>query len=364
MPTQGQTRASPSRDGALDAFRGLVVLAMLLVNLQGSHAQAYAPLAHAAWHGLTLADLVFPFFLLVVGLSVPLALDRPGPRPAWAPILRRTALLVLIGVALNWLLQPALPLAELRLTGVLQRIGLVYLACAAAALLWRGALAPLRAAVALMVLHAALLLMPAPGEALASMEPGLGLSGWADRELLPGRAHRGTHDPEGVLSTLSAIATGLLGVAAARFQATGGSAKRLASVGAGAVLLGLALTPLLPLNKSLWTASFALVSAGLGLLCLLGLRAVWERVARQAWARGAVLLGRTALTLYVLHMLLIALLVRQAPDGRRLWTHGFEALAATDLPAPTASLLFAILASALCAAAMPPLRRRGWLLRA
>lgn len=358
------------RDGALDALRGLVVLGMLLVNLQGSFTAAYPILVHAAWDGVTIADLVFPFFLVVVGLSAALAIDPAAP-PATAALLRRVAVLLLVGIGLNWLLQPALPLADLRLTGVLQRIALVYLVCALVAGTSRGPAAALLAATALLVLHGALLLLvPAPGEVAASLAPGAGIAGWADQAWLPGRAHRGTYDPEGVLSTLSAMATGLLGVAAVRLLSAGPVPRRTRPPGP-ALLLALAAlaagalaTLILPLNKTLWTPSFALVTGAGGILCWLGLRRIWSRIGDQGWARAAVVLGRTALTLYVVHMLLIALLIRPLPDGTRLWAWLFQRLTDTGMPGAPAALLFAVAATALCAAAMPALLRRGWLLRA
>jgi predicted acyltransferase len=172
---------------------------------------------HAEWHGMTAADLVFPFFLLVVGLAIPLALDRPGAAPTWGKLLRRAALLIAIGIALNWLIRPS-ALEDLRLTGVLQRIGVVYLACAAVAMLSRGYRVALIGATGLLVAHGVcLLVIAAPGAAAPSLAPGLGLSGWLDQVALPGRVLRKTYDPEGVLSTLSAIASGLIGLATMRW---------------------------------------------------------------------------------------------------------------------------------------------------
>lgn len=359
----------PGRDTALDAFRGLAVVGMVLVNLQGSFTDGFALLAHAPWHGLTLADLVFPFFLLAVGLATPLALDRPDGGPSAWVILRRGLLLIAIGILLNWLLRPTLDLEALRLTGVLQRIGLVYLACAVAVRLSPGATLPLMAAIAILALHTLiLLLVPAPGASTVSLLPGEGISGWLDQVALPGRVLRGTYDPEGVLSTFPAIATGLIGVAVGRRLGMAGSGGRAALRVLGAsslvfLVAGLALTPWLPANKALWTASFALVTAGLGLGCLLVLRWIWPRAGDQAWARGMVLLGRTALTLYVLHMLLIAVLVRSLPDGTRLWDALYGAVLRTGLPGDWASLLFALIASGLCFGLMPLLARRRWLLR-
>lgn len=357
-----------ARDESLDALRGLTVFGMGFVNLQGAPQHSFAPFVHAEWHGLTAADLVFPFFLLVVGLAIPLAVDRTVGAPRWSRIWRRALLLTAIGIALNWLIRPS-ALDDLRLTGVLQRIGVVYLACAALALLrpgWR--LAALTAA-ALLVLHAlTLIFVGAPGGIAPGIEPGQGISGWLDRVALPGRALRGTYDPEGVLSTLSAVASGLIGVATMRWlhsrSARSPSNMQIANVGAAVFALGVAVITVLPANKPLWTPSFALVTAGFGLLTWALLRSLWAGIGGSTPARGAVLLGQTALTLYVVQLLLIAVLVRKLPSGERIWDAGYSALAASGLAPAWASLLFALLGSALCVALMPPLKRRGWLLRA
>jgi predicted acyltransferase len=357
------------RDDTLDALRGLTVFGMGFVNLQGAAALAFAPFVHAEWHGMTAADLVFPFFLLVVGLAIPLALDRPGAAPTWGKLLRRAALLIAIGIALNWLIRPS-ALEDLRLTGVLQRIGVVYLACAAVAMLSRGYRVALIGATGLLVAHGVcLLVIAAPGAAAPSLAPGLGLSGWLDQVALPGRVLRKTYDPEGVLSTLSAIASGLIGVATMRWlnraEAPPTNRTREIAIIAGGLLVAGALSMLwLPLNKPLWTPSFALVTAGLGLASWAVLRAAWPLLESSLPARGLVVLGKTALTLYVLQLVLIAVLVRKLPDGERLWDAGFHALTHAGMSPPWASLVFAAIGSAICVAPMAALLKRGWLIRA
>ncbi len=352
------------RDDSLDALRGLTVLGMGLVNLQGSAAASFPAFVHADWHGLTPADLVFPFFLVVVGLAIPLAHDRESSSTG-SRILRRTVLLMLIGIALTWLIRPSV-FSDLRLTGVLQRIALVYLVCAAVAIARPGfRLAALTAAV-LLAAHAVLLFLPAPGSTTISLAPGGGLAGWLDQVALPGRALRGTYDPEGVLSTLSAIASGLIGVATARWLAArrGGTGLELGIVAAALAIAGIAVAFSIPLNKALWTPSFALVTAGLALGSWALLRGLWPHVRRSSLARGVAFLGRTALTLYVLQLLVIAVLVRKLSDGVRIWEHGFHGLEAVGLSPSWASLGFAVLASAICIALLAPLARRGWMLRA
>lgn len=357
------TAATP-RDPSLDSLRGSDVALMILVNVQGSHDDAFALLKHAAWDGFTLADFVFPLFLLIVGLSVPLAFDRPGARTGWTRILRRTVLLFAIGVGLGWLIRPTLDPDMIRWTGVLQRIAIVYLACATVALARRGpGLAALLALVLLAAHSAALLHVGAPGDS-PSLAPGAGISGWLDQNFIPGRVLRESWDPEGWLSTLSAVANGLIGVATMRWiRARSPGNAALGALGAALLAAGLLASLQLPINKNLWTASFALLTSGLGLLLWAGLRQIWPAIGRSALARWSVMLGQTALTFYIVHTLLLAVIVRKLPDGETLWAWLYHRLTGLGLTAPVASLLFALIATALCCAIMPWLQRRGWILK-
>lgn len=349
------------RDGPLDFLRGVDVMLMLLVNFQV--AAAPAMLRHAAWHGLTLADVVFPVFLFIVGMSASRAFDgRAAPMP-WAAIMRRGALLFAIGVALGWCLRPDLDLDQLRWTGVLQRIAIVYLACAAILPIGRGLAVPLGLALGIIAIHTVVLLyIGAPGSA-PSLAPGAGIGGWLDRQLLPGRMSGGSWDAEGVLSTLPALASGFLGIAFARASAAPGRAARLALAGALLVLGGLLAAQVIPINKNLWTASFVLVTAGIGALAYAAARAAWPALAAHAGARDFVAVGRAALTIYVIHMLVIAVLRLRPDGGDRIWDLLVAGLEAAGLSAMGASLLFAILATIVCRLLLVPLQRRGLLLR-
>lgn len=353
------------RDHSLDSLRGLDVLLMILVNVQGSAGATPAFMAHAEWHGITLADFVFPVFLLIVGLSAPLALERNGAIISWPTIIRRALLLFLIGVGIGIAIRGQISPEQIRWTGVLQRIAIVYLACAAIMALRRGIVLPIAAALGLLILHSILVLSVGnPNGSPPGLAPGEGISGWLDRNVLPGRIHRGDWDPEGVLSTVPAIASGLIGVAVMRhISVRGMSATGLGAIGSGLAVMGLALTPWLPLNKNLWTASFTLVTAGCGLAFWAGLRACWPLFAKRRVARWTVDMGQSALTLYVVHMLLIALLVRQLPLGKTLWATGFDGLAATGLSPALASMLFAVIAAALSCMIVAALRKRGWVLK-
>jgi predicted acyltransferase len=355
------TQRSLPRDGSLDAFRGLDVLLMIVVNLQGADEAAFPWLVHAPWHGLTFADLVFPIFLLITGLSTPLALDRIGFSISWLAILKRVFLLFVIGVLVGWLIKPSFDPSMIRWVGVLQRIALVYLVCAVVVVINRGIFLPLLIAALILLIHSALLLfVPAPSDAAPSLEAGRGISAWFDQQFLPGRIHRKSWDPEGILSTLPALSSGLIGVGISRWIAI--KSVRLLVLLFAALLLvgaGLILTPWLPLNKSLWTASFTLVTAGVGLATWAALKWLW-RFGKLVWLET---LGRVALTIYVVHMLLIAIIVRKLPSGKSIWATTFETLLATGLAPQIAALAFSVFGLFVSVAFLQLLRRYGWLLR-
>lgn len=353
----------PPRDDALDGFRGLAVLGMVIVNLQGSEDVSFRFFVHSPWNGVTLADLVFPFFLLASGLAIPLALDGRSGTGRIRRAATRAGWLFLIGLVLGWLLHPSLDPAQLRVAGVLQRIAIVYFACALLCLTKPGWRWPLGAAVLVMVLHGIMLSVALPGDTIGHLAPGGGVSGWLDRVALPGRLHRVTYDPEGLLSTLSAIAEGLIGVAMQRrLRETSTPIRTILLAALACMLLAVALLPWLPINKTLWTPGFALFTAGLGLGLWGILRAAWPRLAALKGTALLVILGRTALTLYVVHMLLVAFLIRPYGGGT-LWKASFAPFAATGLPLPWASLLYAVVAGATSVIVTLALRRRGWVLR-
>ena len=360
---------SKQRDLSLDAFRGLTVILMIIVNMQGNGDAAYAALKHAEWNGLTFADLVFPWFLFIVGLSIPLALDRAHSGSPWLIVFRRSCVLFVLGVILSWLIRPV-EFDQIRWMGVLQRIGIVYLACALVVLVRPGWKLAALLSVLILLLHSWLILkVPAPGELVPSLNPGEGLTGWLDRQYLPGRLLRKTWDPEGVLSTLPAIASGLLGVAVMRWKQSLSPIETMKPVVLAAVSLvfalsGMLLSGLVPVNKQLWTASFVLLTSGMALIFWRILQILWSRIEKIALTRWTVLLGQTALTLYVIHMLVLAVIVRKLTDGTRIWDSLYADLASTGISPALASLVFALIAGALCTAPLAWLKRKGWLIKA
>jgi predicted acyltransferase len=295
---EAPTRAT--RLSALDAFRGLAMMGMVLVNNQGSGAHAFWGLAHAKWNGWSGADLVFPAFLFIVGASMAMAFARPTP-PSPAKIVRRAVLLFAIGLVLNGF--PYGNLHELRTMGVLQRIGLAYL-LAALLVLHRPRRTQVLIAVVALVGYWAVLMLPVPGHAAFHMAPSVNVPGHFDKTVL-GPTHvyqNGNYDPEGLLSTIPAVVTVLIGYWAGAWlrvqRASAEVSRRLARVGAAAVVGGLAWGLVLPVNKRLWTSSFVVLTAGFSLLLLAGLYHVVE-VRRHA-ARPLVVFGKNALIVFIL----------------------------------------------------------------
>jgi predicted acyltransferase len=347
---------APPRLLSVDALRGLTVAAMVLVNNPGTWRAVYPPLRHAEWHGWTPTDMIFPFFLFVVGVSIPLAL---GPRQEQgAPglplrVLRRGAAIFALGLLLHAL--PYFPLATLRIPGVLQRIAVCYLLAALLVLATGGARGWRRQAVvagALLVGYWLLMTqVPAPGQIAGDLRPAGNLAGYVDRLVL-GTRHIWSvsklYDPEGILSTLPATATTLAGVLAGHWLRAGGPAGRivggLAAAGVAAAALGWLWGLVFPVNKSLWTSSYALLMSGLAALALAGCYWAIEVRGRRAWARPLALLGVHALVLFFLSSLMAKLLVifRAGEGGPRLHAWLFEHLFAPWASPVNASLAYAL----------------------
>ncbi len=360
---------------SLDAFRGATVAAMLLVNNPGSWSHVYPPLRHAPWHGWTFTDLIFPCFLWIVGLSMALSFARRSDATAGARgpdraestprvsglaphILTRSAILFGLGLFLAafpfGLLGPGFSLETLRIPGVLQRIALCFLIASPFVRYcrWRG---QVLAALGLLAGYAALLLaVPVPGHGAGVLEPIGNLPGWLDAWLLAGHTWSGApapgFDPEGILSTLPAIASTLLGAASAPLLTLPiGPARRTGAfilTGIGLVAAGLVVGKWIPVNKNLWTPSFTLLMAGWSALFYGVFHGLIEAAGWRRWATPFTLYGRNAIAVYVFAGLLARLLYLISWTGaggekvtvKQFLAGGISSLLGTG---PLASLVFA-----------------------
>ncbi|AIZ65239.1 N-acetylglucosamine related transporter, NagX [Hymenobacter sp. DG25B] len=302
--------SQPGRLISLDVFRGITVLVMLLVNHPGDWGHIYAPLAHAEWHGCTLADLVFPFFLFIVGVSAVYALDNSRHeaarrRTAMRRVLRRAALITALGILVALL--PYFEFATVRLPGVLQRIGVVFGVCGVL-FLYTTRRQQIGLVLGLLIGYSLLLqVVPVPGFGPANLEPATNLGAWLDR-LIFTENHlwklSRTWDPEGLLGTLPAVATGLLGVLTGewlrrpRLEPAVKVVWLLIDAGL-LIVLGLIWSHWFPLNKSLWTSSYVLYTGGLAIAVLATLYWLCDVQGWRRFALPAQVVGVNALLVFV-----------------------------------------------------------------
>lgn len=294
---------------SLDFFRGITIAAMILVNNPGNWAHVYPPLLHAQWHGWTPTDLIFPFFLFIVGVSITLAFStkketKLAPRDLYPKIIRRTLILFALGLFLNGF--PFFDFTTIRIPGVLQRIAVCYF-FATLIFLHSGTRAQLAWAFGLLLMYwAAMEWFPVPGVGAGSYEASGNFSAWVDSLLLNGHVWEQTKpwDPEGIFSTLPAISTTLFGVLTGEMlRRDMPPVKKLGSLmlcGVIAILTGAAWHHALPINKNLWTSSYALFMSGMAMVSL-AISAYLIDV--KGWRRGIkpfCVYGLNAITVFVL----------------------------------------------------------------
>jgi predicted acyltransferase len=373
--SDGLSLAPPStRLLSLDVFRGMTVAGMTLVNNPGTWGAIYSPLEHAEWHGWTPTDLVFPFFLFIVGVSITLALSRRvesvgSKRDLYVKIVRRTALIFGLGLFLAGF--PYFDLSTIRIPGVLQRIAVCYL-CAALIFLhtdWRRQ--AYTAAGLLLGYWALMTLVPVPGYGpgdLGSKE--WNLAAYVDRTVFGPHVWRQAkvYDPEGLLSTLPAVATTLAGVLTGHLlRSRRNHLEKVAAMfvaGAACVVAGWAWNYWFPVNKALWTSSYVLFTAGLALQLLACCYWLIDLKGYRRWAFPFVVFGTNALALYFVSGLgarLLDLVKLTGADGKpaSLKAVIFQNLFAPWLAPANASLAFALCFVLVFLLLMWPLYRRG-----
>ena len=369
----GQTA---SRLVSLDAFRGATIALMVLVNNAGSGRDSYPQLEHAAWHGWTITDTVFPSFLWIVGVAITLSLGKrlaggTSKSRLMAQVARRAAVLFVFGLAVY--AYPNFDLGTQRILGVLQRIAICYL-IAAAIYLFTGVRGQILWIVGLFAAYWMMMtLIPVPGYGPGRLDVEGNFAHYIDRLVLGAHnyANTRTWDPEGVVSTLPAIATALFGVLAGQIlRLRRGLAERTTWLFvAGTVLLaaGLICTAWLPINKKLWTDSFALFMAGLDFIVFAIFAWFIDGLGWHKPARPMVIFGLNAIALYMisegLAELLDAVRVNAAGGAISLQAYIYRAWFAPLASPPNASLLYSLAFVAVVYAAAYGLYRRGWFLR-
>jgi predicted acyltransferase len=339
---------------SLDAFRGFTVAAMILVNNPGSWEHVYAPLLHKEWNGITPTDLIFPFFVFIVGVSIVLAYSKriaagvlPGKMAG--KIVSRFLKIFLLGVLLNFL--SALSFSELRIAGVLQRIAIVFLVCSLMYLFtsWRTQL--ITGVVILIGYWLAMVLIPTPGYDKAMLEPGINLAAWIDSKFLPGTMWERTWDPEGILSTFPAIVTGIAGMMVGAIITGKLEQERkvlwIFTAGFLATIVGQAWGWVFPLNKNLWTSSYVVFTGGLASMTLAASMFVVDILGRKRFTKIGIVFGANAITLYVFSGLMYLFNVIKIGD-QSLDMHFMNFCTGLSLSAKLASLIYAVLIVAIC----------------
>ncbi len=303
----------PNRFVFLDIFRGLTVCLMILVNNPGSWGHIYSPLKHAAWHGLTLADLVFPFFLFAVGVSIPISIKES---PNWKKIFLRSGFIFSLGIFLNGF--PNFHCSTIRIPGVLQRIAIVYFFCALFLIASKRFLdwqKPFLLFLFLFfnLLHSyTLLFVPSPNEASASLEIGKNISAYIDNFFLKGHLwqYSKTWDPEGILSTVTSVSSGIVGVYFGMELKNNGKLEIVNSLLIAFIifLFAFGFQPYLPFNKSLWTSSFVLMTSSLAIGILIIIYFLSELKKIQSLFSIFRIFGESALFIYFVSSLLAKLM--------------------------------------------------------
>lgn len=380
--------AKPARIAALDVFRGMTILAMILVNNPGSWSHIYAPLRHADWHGWTPTDLVFPFFLFIVGVAIVLSVEGRRERGVERGVLlraiwRRAAVLFGLGIFLN-----AFPFVKdfvtfdlkewqaLRIPGVLQRIGLCYGIVATAVLFARPRELLGVTLTCLFGYWALMTLVPVPGVTEWGIhDKDTHLAAYIDRAVFGTHLWVGakTWDPEGLLSTLPALATTLMGVATGRVlrsdAARSEQVRTLMIRGALLVVAGYVWGWFFPINKPIWTSSYAVFTAGQA-ICTLALCMHFVDVKKQtSWTRPFVAYGVNPITVFVMSGVIGRLLytIRVDVAGESdlaLKTWIYESCFTSWIDAPKlASLAFAMTWVALWYLVLSWMLRRDWIVK-
>lgn len=337
---------------AIDAFRGLTITAMILVNNPGSWQHIYAPLKHAQWHGWTFTDLIFPFFIFIVGISIHLSLvrqmiDGTTKTTIISSAFVRAAKLFALGLFLalfyynfsaaefDWVEQR---LISIRIMGVLQRIGVVYLLTILIAIYWKtfGQIVWL---ILLLVGYWALITFVSYSDQNGNLyqgqlEFGNSLVAWIDHHVL-GTAHLYykssqpfAFDPEGLLSTLPAIASCLTGVLAGKWISRPNKNHSLTIYGfllAGLLLAGVGQTSdiYLPINKALWTPSYVLLTSGLACIFLSALIWLLDLRKVQLWSAPFVVFGANSILFFMFSAILarILLMVPVEESNLKYWIY-------------------------------------------
>ncbi|MGA0555244.1 acyltransferase family protein [Larkinella sp. VNQ87] len=340
---------APTRLISLDALRGFTIAAMLLVNFPGDGDHVYHPLQHTKWNGLSFTDLIAPFFLFIIGVSIVFAyskrLESGAPKgDLYRKIVWRSVKIFVVGMVLNLL--PTFDFANIRWTGTLHRIAFVFLICSVIYLntnwkqqAWIGALT-------LVVYWLALTQIPTPGVGKVMLEPGVNLVAWFDSLYLPGRMWQGTWDPESILSTFPSAVSGVTGMLAGRLMISNRTRLEkvayLMTIGLFTAVAGYLWNLTFPSNENLWTSSFVLITSGFAALLFGAVYFLVDILGKTGGIQPGIIFGANAIAVYVLGDLLSIVFYYLKFGEHSLNEHGVNVITSLGFDSRFASMMYAL----------------------
>lgn len=317
---------------SLDMFRGFTIALMILVNNPGSWSYVFPALRHAEWNGWTPTDLVFPFFLFIVGVAISFSFTKriergDSHKQLFLKVIKRTIIIFAIGLFLG--LFPFFNFANMRIPGVLQRIAICYF-FASIIVLYSKKYSQIGWTVFLLAIYWILIkLIPVPGFGAGVLEPTGNFCWYIDSHLLTGHTWSGSpapgFDPEGIFSTLPAIATVMFGVFAGDWLRSSQDAYEKAAglfvAGNVGLVLGVIMNIWLPINKNLWTSSYSVFMAGMALNFLAMCYWLIDIKGYQKWVKPFIVFGSNAIVVYALSGIIARITIYTKwlqPDGTQI----------------------------------------------
>lgn len=339
---------APTRLISLDAMRGFTIAAMIMVNFPGDELHVFPMLQHTKWNGLTFTDLIAPVFLFIVGVSIAFAYSRrlTEHKPAlYKKIAIRSVKIFAVGMFLNML--PYFDFSDLRYTGTLHRIAIVFFFCAVLFLNTNWKQQAITGVVILIVYWLAMTLIPTPGMGQVMLEPGKNLAAWVDQQFLPGKMWQGNWDPEGILSTFPATVSGISGMLAGRLLISDLTPERktnyLMTAGLLAASAGYFWGLVFPVNENLWTSSFVLVTSGFACMLLGAMYFVIDILGKKRGTSFGIIFGANAIAAYVLADILALIFYISHFGEKTLNQHFVDGLITADLEPRLASWFYALI---------------------
>lgn len=338
---------------SLDAFRGFTIAAMILVNFPGNWDHVFDPLLHTDWWGISFTDLIAPFFLFTVGVSITLAYTKRlsegvKPQQLYKKLFIRSIKIFAVGMFLNTIgIIENFKFEELRWTGTLHRIAIVFLVCGLLFLHtgWRTQL--IIGVLLLLFYWLAMTLIPTPGYEKAMLEPGVNLAAWVDQQLLPGKMWQGNWDPEGILSTFPSFVTGITGMLVGKLLLSNRTIENKVIMlffwGFVCFIVGIIWNWSFGLNENLWTPSFVLFTSGMAGMTLACLIYIIDMHHYKKWAKFGIIYGMNAIAVYVLADLLAIVFYHISFGSQSLNTHFFNTFTSIGLAPKLASMFYGLI---------------------